>query len=230
MIRIAVNGAAGRMGQRILALARESGKFEVVGAFDEKDVIQLSGKGVVIDFSSPEGTLKALEAAQQAGWGIVVGTTGLQVKQLDALKKAGQEIPVVVSSNMSVGVNLVVELLQLLSKKTSDAFDVQITEAHHIHKKDAPSGTALTLLNAIAGVKHWDKQRVDQEKEHIRSIREGEIVGDHNVVFKSREETIEIRHIAHSRDTFAKGALVAAQFLSKKTNGLYSMKDVLGGS
>lgn len=227
MVRIAVNGAAGRMGARILALAKESGQYEPAGAFDQGQTITLSGKGALIDFSSPEGTLLAAEAASKAGWGLVVGTTGLEARQLDALKKASERIPVVVSSNMSVGVNLVLELLELLAKKAPADFELKMTEAHHIHKKDAPSGTAIMLLNAIAASKSWDAPRTQREKEKIRAIREGEIVGDHSVVFSGPAEEIEIRHHARSRDIFAQGALVAARFAAQAKPGLYTMRDVL---
>ena len=234
MATIAVNGANGRMGSRILALAKEAGDLKLAGAFDENSSTRLSavelkknGKGVLIDFSSPAGTKTATEAALEAGWGLVVGTTGLEAKELDGLKKASERIPVVVSSNMSVGVNLVIELLELLSKKAPADFNIEITEAHHIHKKDAPSGTALMLLNAIVGSKGWDAPRARQEKERIKSIREGETVGDHSVLFSGPAETIELKHHARSRDIFAGGALVAARFLASAKPGLYTMRDVL---
>ena len=235
MTRIAVNGAAGRMGQRILALADESGEFEITGRFDRAAApgvtpigsASLSGKGALIDFSSPEGTRLAGEAAAKAGWGLVVGTTGLEAPEMDALKKTAQKTAVVVSSNMSVGVNLVVELLNLLAKKIPADFDIQLSESHHIHKKDAPSGTALMLLNAIAASKGWDAARTQKERARIRSIREGEIVGDHSVLFAGPAETIEIRHHARSRDIFARGSLVAARFAASAKPGLYSMADVL---
>ncbi len=235
-VRIAVNGAAGRMGARILALAA-AGDFDVAGKFDGKadasaqiqtlSASQLSGKGALIDFSSPEGTAASAQAASTAGWGLVVGTTGLEAKEMELLKIAAQKIPVVVSSNMSVGVNLVAELLELLAKKMPTDFDAQITEAHHTHKKDAPSGTAIMLLNAIAASKGWDARRTQKEKERIHSIREGEIVGDHSVLFSGPAETIEIRHHAKSRDIFAGGALVAARFAASAKPGLYNMRDVL---
>lgn len=231
--RIAVNGAAGRMGTRILALAEASGEFEVVGRFDASAeklstaALKKNGNGVLIDFSSPTGTLEAVSCAESAGWGLVVGTTGLEMKEHDALKKATAKIPVVVSSNMSVGVSLVIELLEMLSKRAPEDFKIEITEAHHVHKKDAPSGTAIMLLSAIAGAKRWDKKRVAEEKTRIRSIREGEIVGDHSVLFSAPAETIEIRHHARSRDIFAGGSLVAARFAASVKPGLYGMRDVL---
>ena len=220
-VRIAVNGAAGRMGVRILALVSESKEFESAGSFDAKDEIRLTGKGALIDFSSPEGTALAAEAASKAGWGLVVGTTGLQTKEMDLLKKASQKIAVVVSSNMSVGVNLVAELLELIAQKLPKEFSIKITETHHIHKKDSPSGTALMLNKAIQSTLQ------SQQKIEIEAIREGEVVGDHTILFSGPAETIEIKHHARSRDIFAGGALVAARFASSAKPGLYSMRDVL---
>ncbi len=232
MTKIAVNGASGRMGTRILALAPAQG-CEAAGAFDDKgtklsaEALKKAGKGVLIDFSSPAGTLEAIEAASQAGWGLIVGTTGLEQRQADALKKASERIPVVFSYNMSVGVNLVAELLEMLAKRLPADFKLDITEAHHIHKKDAPSGTAIMLLNAFAGARGWDAARTKSEKDRIKAIREGEIVGDHSVLFAGPAETIEIKHHAVSRDIFASGALVAAKFAASARPGMYNMRDVL---
>lgn len=236
MTRIAVNGAEGRMGQRILALAAESGKYEIAGKFDAKDTIALSGKGVLIDFSSSEGTLKALEACRKAGWGLVVGTTGLDDAVRKAVADAAHQIPVVLSANMSVGVNVVLGLLEEASRQLPNEFKIHITEAHHIHKKDAPSGTAIMLADAIARIKNWNVRELVQswkagkyntEQIGMKVIREGEIVGDHTVSFQGPAETVEISHHAASRDTFARGSLLAATFLSNKPAGLYSMRDVL---
>ena len=247
MIKIAVNGAAGRMGSRILALAEQSGGYKISGAFDEgknlpklsADALKKAGKGILIDFSSPSGVQASLFAAKKAGWGLVIGTTGLDENIQKALRSASKDIPIVCSSNMSVGVNLVLELLGLVARKLPRDFNIEITEAHHRHKKDAPSGTALMLAAAMAKAKNWDLKKVlkyrtegktgerSQEEIGMQVIRAGEIVGDHTVLFAGPSETIEITHRAQSRDTFARGALLAAAFLSKKSKGLYTMKDVL---
>ncbi|MBI3253075.1 MAG: 4-hydroxy-tetrahydrodipicolinate reductase [Candidatus Omnitrophica bacterium] len=244
MVRIAVNGAAGRMGQRILELAKASGEFKIAGAFDEKEKRlskdSLGGKGVLVDFSAAAGTADSLAAAEKAGWGLVVGTTGLDAKMENALRAAGKNIPVVRSSNMSVGVNLLLELVALAAKRLGREFDIEITEAHHRHKKDAPSGTALMLAEAIARAKGWDLEKAlryrtagksagerPDEEIGMQVIRAGEIVGDHTALFGGPAETIEITHRAQSRDTFARGALAAALFLSKKKNGFYTMADIL---
>jgi len=234
MVKIAVNGASGRMGKRIVALAKASKEYTVAGEFDvngEKlsaEALKKLGRGVLIDFSSPSGTPDALAQAQKAGWGLVVGTTGLDVAVEKSLRAASKKIPVVRSSNMGIGINLILPLLDLLCRKIPGGFDIQMTEAHHIHKKDAPSGTALMLADAIAKAKKWDASRTKKEKERIKSIREGEIVGDHSVLFSGGAETIEIRHHAQSRDVFANGSLLAAKFLAKKKTGFYTMKEVLG--
>ncbi len=248
MIKIAVNGAAGRMGNRILALAEIEKEFEIAGAFDENKnfsklsaaALQKKGSGTLIDFSSPAGAKAALEMALEAQWNLVVGTTGLDEKTTVLLREASKKIAVVVSSNMSVGVNVLLELAALLAHKLPKDFDIEITEAHHRHKKDAPSGTALMLAKAIAESKKWDlkkalKYRAEGKSDQERSgeeigmqvIRAGEIIGNHTVLFSGPAETIEITHRAQSRDTFARGALLAAQFVSKKANGFYTMKEVL---
>ena len=252
MIRIAVNGAAGRMGSRILALAAASpDQFEIAGAFEfEKSgkhgqsldlgsrkilmeglsAESLKGKGVLIDFSGPTGTPTALVRAEKAGWGLVIGTTGLDQETQESVRAFSSKIPIVLSANMSVGVNLVAEVLELVASRLGREFKISMTEAHHIHKKDAPSGTALMLRNAVAAAKRWEDAKASQEIE-IKSIREGEIVGEHTILFSGPAETIEITHRAESRDVFALGALRAAGFLAKKgkPGKLYSMLDVLRG-
>ncbi len=248
-VRIAVNGAMGRMGMRILELAQESKEFEIVGAFEHEasghrgkklelgqghavqigklSVEALKGKGVLIDFSGPTGTPTALVYAQKAKWGLVIGTTGIDAGTEEAIRSVSRAIPIVKSSNMSVGVNVMLALVAEAARKLSDDFALEMTEAHHSHKKDAPSGTALMLLKAVADAREWSAERTTKEKDRIRSIREGEIVGDHTVLFSGPSETIELTHRAHSRDAFARGALVAARFVSKRSKGFYTMADVL---
>ena len=239
MVKIAVNGALGRMGSRILALAAEQPKhFKVVQTFDlggkAENLSSYANGGkkllcdVLIDFSGPEGARGSVDAARFSKKAVVIGSTGLDEELVKKIRSAAKAVPVVLSSNMSVGVTLVQELVAQAAKKLSEDFSVQMTEAHHCHKKDAPSGTALMLLQAIAGARKWDKGRTLKEKNQIHSIREGEIVGDHTVLFSGPSETIEITHRAQSRDTFARGALVAALFLSKKKKGFFSMQQVLG--
>ena len=231
MVKIAINGAAGRMGGRIVALAEASKDFEIIGKFDASgpsklsaDALKKGGKGVLIDFSSPAGTREALACAEQAGWALVIGTTGLDEAAQKEIETASRKIPVVFSSNMSIGVNVVLALLELASKKLPRSFSVEMSEAHHVHKKDAPSGTALMLAKRIAAARPLDFAALSKS---IKVIREGEIVGDHSVVFAGPDETIEIRHHARSRDIFAQGALLAARFAASAHPGNYSMADVL---
>lgn len=244
MIRVAVNGAEGRMGARILALAADKPDvFKIAGSFDVGSKVTataLADCDVLIDFSGPEGTRMCVEEALKAKKALVIGSTGLDEALLEKIKAASTQIAVVRSSNMSVGVNLAVKLAEEAAAKLGPDFDIEITEAHHRHKKDAPSGTALMLAEAIARVKKWDLKKVlsfrkdakaskDRPSEEIgmQVIRAGEIVGDHTVLFAGPSETIEITHRAQSRDAFARGALVAASFVSGKKNGLFTMADVL---
>lgn len=196
---------------------------------------------VLIDFSGPDGARWCNAAANDAQIkGLVIGSTGLEDLIMESLKATAMRLPVVVSSNMSVGVNLLLELLDVITRKLPKDFDIEITEAHHRHKKDAPSGTALMLAAVIAKAKNWDLKKVlkyrgegkikeDRPSDEIgmQVIRAGQIVGDHKVLFSGPAETIEITHRAQSRDTFARGALLAAGFTSSAKPGLYSMADVL---
>ncbi len=262
MIKIGVNGACGKMGQRILALAAEDPQnYQAVHAFDTNVSIgKKTSQGMVletlesyaggvatlkcdvlIDFSGPEGAKQCQAAALSSKKALVIGSTGLDDGTLKAIEAAAAKVPVVVSSNMSVGVNLVIQMLEQITAKLPKDFDIEITEAHHRHKKDSPSGTALMLAKAIATVKGWDlkkclqfrrESKADQERPSdvigMQVIRAGEIVGDHTVLFAGPAETIEITHKAQSRDTFARGALLAATYAHQvKPGKIYSMKDVL---
>ena len=238
MTPIIVFGAAGRMGTRILELAAEDPGFEVAGAVEHdghaslgtrilngkiiitSDLSALKGKArSAVDFTTPQATLAHLEIL--SGWkgtAAVVGTTGFSEKEKGWIKDFSRKMPIVMSPNMSRGVNLMLRLVAE-SARILDGYKIDIVEAHHVHKKDAPSGTALALAGQIP------------HKVEIRSIREGEIVGEHTVGFETEGERLEIKHIARSRDAFAAGALDAAVWAAKagRKPGLYSMKDVLGG-
>ena len=244
MIKIAVNGALGRMGARILSLAQQCEDFKISGAFDHAGTKltekKLSGSDVLIDFSSPEGTRHCLEAARKLGVALVIGTTGLGAQDEKALSVASKKIAIFQSPNMSIGANFLFELARLAARRLKDGYDIEIMEAHHRLKKDAPSGTAKKIAEVIAKEKGWDLKKVarygregltgERPKEEIgiHVIRAGDIVGEHSVLFSGPGETIELRHHAQSRDAFARGALVAAVFISKKKNGLYSMTDIIG--
>ena len=151
----------------------------------------------------------------------MIGTTGFQPEHIDRIKKASEKIPIVFASNMSVGVNVLFKLTEIAAEKTGMNYTINMSETHHVHKKDSPSGTAKTMAE-IAETASKTKVK------NIESLREGEVIGDHTVVFESDEDIITISHHAKTRDIFAKGALVAAKFLVGKKKGLYNMQDVLG--
>lgn len=236
MIKLAVTGCQGRIGQRIVILAINDGGFTINALLERPDhpglgetmngvtvsasPEALKGSDVLIDFTSPEATLKNVRFCKEHGIKMVIGTTGCTAAQIEEINAAARVIPIVFSSNMSIGVNVLFKIVESLAKTTPSAYRVAITEAHHIHKKDAPSGTAKTLAQIIE--KASDKKIGD-----IESIREGEIVGDHEICFESDEDIITIKHHAKSRDIFVKGALMAAKFLQDKRSGLFSMSDVL---
>ncbi len=240
MIHLIVSGACGRMGSRILALAQNDPNFRIVGALEAAgkpeigkeifsrikvtdDLDPLLAKGdVLIDFTAPEATLAHLRQAVKAGKAVVIGTTGFADQQMEEIHKASNVIPLLLSPNMSVGVNQFFEMIRDVTKKIGREYKIEITETHHVHKKDAPSGTAKKLAEVIAETL---KKKVEQIP--IHSIREGEVVGIHTVTFIGSQERIELTHTADNRDTFALGALRAAKFVAKQKPGLYAMKDVL---
>lgn len=249
MISLSVSGARGKMGSRILSLAFQDTLFKVVGALEReghpevgKDIGELLGLGrkgvalssdaekslkgaeVHIEFSSPEASLAHLRTAQKLKKAIVIGTTGFSPKELEEVMNAGKTIPILWTPNMSVGVNLLFGLVFDAAERLGPAYEVEIVETHHHHKKDAPSGTAKFLAEKIAAAR---KIKVDQIPVH--SLRMGDVVGDHTVIFATEGERLEFTHRASSRDTFAVGALRAARFLAGKPPKFYMMKDVLGG-
>jgi len=195
---------------------------------------------VLIDFTRPEGTLRHVQAAQQARAAMVIGTTGFSAQQKAEIAAAARDIPIVLSPNMSVGVNVLIRLVELAAKGLGEDYDVEIIEAHHRHKVDAPSGTALRLGEAVAAALGRDlkqcalygRKGVTGERARqtigFATVRGGDIVGDHTVLFAGTGERIELSHRASSRATFAQGALRAARFVAAQPPGLYDMGDVLG--
>lgn len=265
MIRAVVTGAAGRMGQRIVRMLHEEAGIALSGALERaghplegRDVGEIAGIGaidvplttalvpllhncnVVIDFTHPEVMEKTLDAAAAAGTAFVTGTTGLTDRQIDLVRTHGAKIPTLVAPNMSIGVNLLLKLLPLVATALGDAYDVEIVEAHHHFKKDAPSGTANKLAEVIADALKRDRATAythgrcgmvgerRPEEIGIHAIRGGDIIGDHTVMFCGKGERIEVVHRATSRDTFASGAVRAAKWIVGREPGLYSMRDVLG--
>ncbi len=265
MNRIAITGAAGRMGRTLieacqqhadcrLTVALERAGSTVLGA----DVGELAGLGAIgirvganldgvlndfdtlIDFTRPEATLANLEACRRAGKRIVIGTTGFDETGKRRIEEAAADIPVLFSPNMSVGVNLCFRLLELAAHVLRDDVDIEIVEAHHRHKIDAPSGTALRMGEVMAQalgrdlkqVAVYGRQGITGERARptigFATVRAGDIVGEHTVMFAGNGERVEISHKASSRATFAHGALRAASWLASRRNGLYDMQDVLG--
>ena len=265
MTRIGITGAAGRMGRALIEACQRGPGMQLVAALDRPgspsigiDVGELCGLGklgvlisddpvealarldVLVDFTRPEACLTYLDACRKAGKKMVIGTTGFDAAGKQRIAVAAQQTAIVFAPNMSVGVNLCFKLLDIAARVLGDEVDVEIIEAHHRHKVDAPSGTALRMGEIVAAALGRDlstsavyaRQGVTGERSRqtigFATIRAGDIVGDHTVLFAEEGERIEITHKASSRMTFAKGALRAAQWLVDKETGLFDMQDVLG--
>lgn len=265
MIETGVTGIAGRMGSFIGLLVTEAEGLKLSGGLEAPghrhigtDAGLIIGAGsldikisddigqafrnvkVIIDFSHPEVTLKVAQYAAGAGKALVIGTTGLSDEQSEQLRTYAKSIPMVVSPNMSIGMNVMFKAVAAMAKMLDDAYDVEIVEAHHRLKKDAPSGTALGLARAIAEAKGvdladhacYERHGIIGERPEgqigIQTLRAGDIIGDHTVLFAGNSERIEITHRAHSRQNFAGGAVRAARWVHDKAPGIYSMIDVLG--
>lgn len=264
MIRIAVAGVAGRMGRELIATIVTSQNAKLTAAIaregssivdtDAGELVALNRLGVavstdiaavvdefdlLIDFTSPDATIANIEICRKAGKKMVIGTTGLNAEQMASLHAAASDIAIVYSGNYSIGVTATLRLLELAAKAFGDTVDVEIIEAHHRHKIDAPSGTALMMGEAVAGALGRDLEQVavyerhghtggrDRQSIGFQTIRGGDIVGDHTVMFIGEGERVEIRHIASSRMSFAQGALRAAIWVIGMPAGLYDMTDVL---
>ncbi len=264
-MRIAVCGAAGKMGKRIIALAHENPNFQIVGAVESPDhpalgydAGEVAGIGainvkivskcediidntdLIIDFSSPSASINNIHLCADKGKAIVVGTTGFSDNQREKIAHMGPKTKCLVAPNMSLGVNLLFRLVAQTARILGSEYDVEIVEAHHNMKKDAPSGTAQKLAEEIAFALQRDLEQTavygrkgmvgqrTREEIGILALRGGDIVGEHTVMFVTGGERIELTHRAHSRDAFARGALQAALWLLNQPNGLYDMQDVLG--
>ncbi|MCX5677878.1 MAG: 4-hydroxy-tetrahydrodipicolinate reductase [Candidatus Omnitrophica bacterium] len=222
MIKICVSGSKGKMGSKIIELLKDDAQLELSGGFDAGDEPQgpVESCDCLIEFTTPEATVVNLELCEKLGKAIVIGTTGLSHAQADRVKEAAKKIPVVFSPNMSVGVNLLFKMIADAARVLGSEYNIEIVEAHHIHKKDSPSGTAKEMARIVKA----EKGNIDIP---IESVREDEIVGEHTITFDSDLDLIEITHSAKSRDIFVRGALKAAKFIVGKPAGLYTMKDVL---
>ncbi|MFN4244845.1 MAG: 4-hydroxy-tetrahydrodipicolinate reductase [Brevinematia bacterium] len=262
MIRVIINGCTGRMGRTNVKVFSEDREIKIVGGIVEpnnpyigSDVGEVAGIGrigvkvsdnveefitdadVIVDFSVPEATDKILDYAVRYNKKLVIGTTGLDKSLISKIKNASNEIPIVQSPNFSVGVNLMIELVKKVALVLGDSFDIEILEIHHNKKKDAPSGTAIKLLESIKEVRPdysaiYGREGIVGERPSneigVFAVRGGDVVGEHNVMFLGYGERIELVHKASSRETFSRGALRATKFVYTKDRGLFSMKDVLG--
>ena len=263
-VRVAIAGASGRMGRMLIEAVRTSDDCVLAGALDVPSspaiasdasaflgtasgiaitadiATAIAGADVLIDFTRPEGTMAHLAACREHGVALVIGTTGFTAAQKADIGSAAQQIPIVMAPNMSVGVNVTLKLLEMAAKALSTGYDIEIVEAHHRHKVDAPSGTALKMGEVIAGALGrsleecavYSREGVTGERDPssigFATIRGGDIVGDHTVLFAGTGERIEITHKSASRSTYAQGSLRAARFLAGHKSGLFDMFDVLG--
>ena len=223
-VRVLLIGAAGRMGKTVLDLAAADPKIDIVAQCDLGDPIESVMKAcdVVVDFSHAAAIDEICRAASQHGKPLVIGTTGHSQEQRRAIEKAAESLPIVFASNFSIGVNVLFWLTRKAAELLGQDFNPEIIETHHKMKKDAPSGTAKTLAEILKAAQK------DENQIPIQSIRQGEVVGEHTVIFSGPNERLELVHRATSREIFARGALRAASWVMGKPPGLYSMQDVLG--
>lgn len=266
---VIITGTAGRMGKRLITLVmQQPDRLKLVGAVDRpdspfinQDAAQVAGVGadagvlisaslpaslpasprpVIIDYSAPVATRAMLKLAVQNKWAMLIGTTGLTADDQKLIDDAAQTIPILQAGNTGLGINVLLAVVAQVAKKLGSDFDIEIIEAHHNQKKDAPSGTAMTLAESICTAtgrsleKDLDYGRHGHDAKRIpgsigmNAIRGGDIVGEHTVIYAGVGERVEVKHIATSRDVFANGALRAAPFLSAQKPGRYTMVDVLG--
>ena len=237
-MKLAISGFYGKMGQRIAFIAQNDKKCKVVLGLERDGHPDLGTKNGIevtsdpsalkkcdclIEFTAPEATIKHLEYLVKFKKAAVIGTTGLSAGDNKKIKAAAKKIPIVYAPNMSVAVNLLFKLLHDAAA-VLEGYNVRVSETHHLHKKDAPSGTAKKIVDVI------NAQGFSVKYEDVVVVREGEIVGDHKIIFESDVDRIELFHCAKTRDIFAKGAIEAAKWLAGKKPGLYSMNDVLFGN
>lgn len=264
MIKVAITGAAGRMGRALITACQQTDGMQLVAAIERQgssllgaDAGELAGVGrldvsvsddvsvaaqaadVLIDFTHPDVTLNNIQLCREAACSMVIGTTGFSDEQRESIVQAANDIAIVFAPNMSVGVNLCFKLLEIAAKVLGDDVDIEVIEAHHRDKVDAPSGTALRMGEVVADALGRDLKdcavygregqtgRRDRKTIGFETIRAGDIVGDHTVLFAGTGERVEITHKASSRMTFANGAVRAAKWLASRDSGLFDMQDVL---
>ncbi len=254
---IIINGARGRMGQSLVNLVEADAACELVGLLEHEthvdalkqhgcvvgsrpdDVLSTVKPSIIIDFTAPEVSMQLAACAAQYGHGMVIGTTGFTPDQKEALHDLATKTPLFWAPNMSIGVNVLLQVLPKLVRMLGEDYDMEMVELHHNRKKDSPSGTALRLAECLAEARNWElddvacyhREGIIGERAHkemgIQTIRGGDVVGVHTMYFMGPGERIEVTHHAHSRETFAQGALRAAKWLKEKGKGrLYSMDDI----
>ena len=252
-INLAISGCMGRMGQQLIKSAKKNNLFRIVSLTERRKInknilglkpqlnseIAFKKANVIIDFTIPKCTLEILEIAAKQKKRLVIGTTGFNKKEENLIKKFSKKIPILKAGNMSLGVNLLMYLTEITSKSLGKKFLSKVYEVHHKHKKDYPSGTALMLGKGIAtgqnkefynliGKKYLNKKSFPYgNKINFNSIRKGEVIGEHEVAFSSGKEIIKLNHESFDRALYSEGALVAANWISNKKSGLYSMRDLL---
>ena len=252
-INLAITGCLGRMGQQLVKSSKSAKNFKLVSVTENRmvnkkvaslrpqlnSISAFKNANIIIDFTIPKCTLEVLKIASKLKKRVVIGTTGFSKKEENLIKKYSRKIPILKAGNMSLGINLLMYLTEIASKSLGDNFLIKVFEVHHKHKKDHPSGTALMLGKGIAvgkkkdfyklmGKKYLNKQAFPYSKKiNFNSIRKGEIVGNHKVLFSSGKETITLDHEAFDRALYSEGAFTAAKWLISKKPGLYSMRNVL---
>ncbi len=264
-VDLVISGASGRMGKELLKLAAADRRFQIAGALEQSGhpavgeavsslgfdcraeltvssdiAVVLDGTAVLVDFTRPEATRELVKEAIKTATPAVIGTTGLSRSEEQLIERLAAVAPVVSASNMSVGINLLRQLVVEATESFTHVFDVEIVEMHHRHKEDAPSGTALALVDDIAGARRQSSEAVrccsregftgerDDSEIGVFALRGGDVAGDHTVIFAGEGERLEFTHRASGRETFARGALLAVEFVSRAEPGLYGMPEVLG--
>jgi len=257
MIKVIVCGACGRMGREVIAKLIDGKEMTLVGAVEAphhpsigevvggvriiSDLEKVAQPGaVVIEFTTPQATIEHLKIARRKKMCMVIGTTGFKEDEYDEIRKASQVIPILISPNMSIGINVLFKVVEQITKALGADFDKEIIEAHHRNKKDAPSGTAKRIAEVIARAEGENLSRVgiygrkgviggrSRKEIGIHAVRGGSVVGDHTVLFAGEGERLEIIHRAESRQIFARGAILSAKFISKEKKGLFDLQDALG--
>lgn len=252
MLKILLNGCNGKMGQVITRIVAQQSDAQIVAGFDLSDHVrntypvytelsEFSGEAdVIIDFSHPDGVLALMDFATRHNIPTVVATTGLSGFQVERLRKASVQIPIFFTANMSLGVNLIIDLAKKAAKLLEGSFDIEIIEKHHNQKIDAPSGTALAIADAMSEVltnkpeyiydRHSSRKKRGKTEIGLHAVRGGTIVGEHEIIFAGTDEVITLSHSASSKEVFAVGAVKAAVYLASKKPGMYNMTDLVSES